>query len=196
MRVGDRDVLLVQRFDRRRTEGGYERARMISGLTLLGAEESSTDRRNWSYLILAENLRKVSALPAEDAAELFRRMCFNALISNTDDHPRNHALIAWGNDWRLSPAYDLTPAPLIASERRDLAMECGDRGRFANAANLLSQCRRFHLDPAEAGRIVDEMEAIVRESWYAMARAQGVTENDCNLIAGAFVYPGFRQSPS
>jgi serine/threonine-protein kinase HipA len=194
--VGDRDVLLVQRFDRRPTEGGYERARMISGLTLLGAEESSTDRRNWSYMILAENLRKVSALPSEDAAELFRRMCFNALISNTDDHPRNHALIAWGEDWRLSPAYDLTPAPLVASERRDLAMECGDRGRFANVANLLSQSRRFLLDPAEAGRIVDQMEAVVRESWYAMARAQGVTESDCKQIEGAFVYPGFRQPSS
>ncbi len=190
--VGDRDVLLVKRFDRRKTEAGYERARMISGLTLLGAEESSTDRRDWSYVILAENLRKTSAWPTEDAAELFRRMCFNALISNTDDHPRNHALIAADRYWRLSPAYDLTPAPLVSTERRDLAMECGDFGRFANRENLLSQCRRFHLDPDAARRIIDDMEATVRDSWYSVARAQGVSELDCDTITRAFVYPGFR----
>ena len=61
-------------------------------------------RENWSYLMLAEELRRVCAEPKKDAAELFRRMCFNALISNTDDHPRNHAVIAKARDWKLSPA--------------------------------------------------------------------------------------------
>lgn len=192
VRVGDRDALLVKRFDRRRTESGYERARMISGLTLLGAEDSPTDRRNWSYLALVENLRKVSGDPARDAAELFRRMCFNALISNTDDHPRNHALIAINRDWSLSPAYDLNPAPMVSLDRRDLAMECGDMGRFANAANLLSQCRRFHLGADEARMVLDDLERCVRDSWYATARGEGVSAADCDRIAGAFAYPGFR----
>jgi len=193
VRVGHRDALLVKRFDRRKSENGYERARMISGLTLLGAEESSTDRRNWSYVVLAENLRKVSGNPKADAAELFRRMCFNALISNTDDHPRNHALVAFARDWTLSPAYDLNPSPLVSIERRDLAMECGDFGRFANSHNLLSQCRRFHLDPETAKAILEEVEAVVTESWYSTARACGVSVEDCNRIEGAFAYPGFRQ---
>lgn len=193
VRVGHRDALLVKRFDRKKTENGYERARMISGLTLLGAEESSTDRRNWSYVVLAENLRKVAGNPKADAAELFRRMCFNALISNTDDHPRNHALVAFGQKWALSPAYDLNPSPLVSIERRDLAMECGDFGRFANSHNLMSQCRRFHLDHNEAKIIIEEVEAVVRHSWYDTARACGVTEEDCRQIEGAFVYSGFRQ---
>ena len=192
VRVGDRDALLVKRFDRRKSEGGYERARMISGLTLLGAEESSTDRRDWSYVVMAETLRKVSGKPKADAAELFRRMCFNALISNTDDHPRNHALIAFDRIWNLSPAYDLNPAPWISIERRDLAMDCGDFGRFANIHNLLSQSRRFHLDPAEARIILEEVEAVVRHQWYGAARACGVTEDHCRQIEGAFAYPGFR----
>lgn len=195
VRVGHRDALLVKRFDRKMTRSGYERARMISGLTLLGAEESSTDRRNWSYVVMAENLRKVSASPKADAAELFRRMCFNALISNTDDHPRNHALIAFGATWALSPAYDLNPTPLVSIERRDLAMECGDFGRFANLHNLLSQSRRFHLHPDEAKTILEEIEAVVRHFWYDTARACGVTEEDCRKIEGAFAYRGFRQNP-
>src|SRR5216683_7818871 len=120
--IGGRDVLLVKRFDREKTEAGYRRARMVSALTLLRTEDSPQSRDKWSYILLVEELRRVSAEPKKDAAELFRRMCFNALISNTDDHPRNHALLAKGRDWKLSPAYDLTPTPLIALERRDLAM--------------------------------------------------------------------------
>ena len=112
----------------RRLQKGYTRARMVSGLTLLRADEALEMRTRWSYVILVEELRRVVAEPKKDARELFRRMCFNALISNIDDHPRNHAVIAKDKEWKLSPAYDLTPAPVIAQERRDLAMECGDHG--------------------------------------------------------------------
>jgi len=73
-------------------------------------------------------------------------------------------------------------------------MECGDAGRYANAENLLSQSARFLLAAGEARALVDEMEAQVRASWYAIARAAGVSARDCDKIAIAFAYPGFRQS--
>ena len=139
-----------------------------------------------------EELRRVSADARRDAAELFRRMCFNALISNIDDHPRNHAAIAHRGSWRLSPAYDLTPSSPVSTARRDLAMDCGDLGRAANAANLISQAARFLLSPDEAGRIVEAMETQVRSTWYDVARGCGVSEGDCDRISGAFAYPGFR----
>jgi serine/threonine-protein kinase HipA len=85
--IGDRDALLVKRFDRESTKKGYRRARMLSALTLLRAEDMHTDRSKWSYVLLAEELRRISARPKDDAPELFKRMCFNALISNSDDHP-------------------------------------------------------------------------------------------------------------
>ncbi len=191
--VAGRDVLLVKRFDREKTDAGYRRARMVSALTLLRAEDTDQSRDKWSYVLLAEELRRVCADPQQSTAELFRRMCFNALISNVDDHPRNHAVIARDADWGLSPAYDLTPAVPVSLERRDLAMACGDAGRFANAGNLISQRARFLLNDDEARAIVDAMAARVRESWYAIARAAGVTARDCNRIAPAFVYPGFQQ---
>jgi serine/threonine-protein kinase HipA len=192
--VAGRDVLLVKRFDREKTYAGYQRARMVSALTLLRAEDTYQSRDKWSYVLLAEELRRVSAEPRQSTAELFRRMCFNALISSVDDHPRNHAVLARATDWSLSPAYDLTPAVPVSMERRDLAMECGDAGRYANAENLLSQSARFLLDLDEARALVDAMEAQVRGSWYAVARAAGVSERDCDKIASAFTYPGFRQS--
>lgn len=191
--VAGRDVLLVKRFDREKTEGAYLRTRMISALTLLRAEDTYQARDKWSYVLLAEELRRVCAEPAQNTTELFRRMCFNALISNIDDHPRNHALIAKDADWKLSPAYDLTPAVPVSMERRDLAMECGDAGRFANAGNLLSQSARFLQDRDEAAALIDAMEEQVRGSWYARAREAGVSERDCEKISAAFVYPGFRQ---
>ncbi|MBM3549736.1 MAG: HipA domain-containing protein, partial [Alphaproteobacteria bacterium] len=193
--VGGRDVLLVKRFDRQQQDGAWRRARMVSGFTLLQADETPDSRERWSYVLLAEQLRRISANPKEDARELFRRMCFNAMISNLDDHPRNHAVIAWERGWGLSPAYDLTPQVPISIEHRDLAMSCGDYGRFANARNMLSQARRFTLDRQEAWEIIEGMEMLVSNHWYAKAREEGVSERDCERIRGAFMYPGFGRAP-
>ena len=190
--IGDRDVLMVKRFDREHTKAGYRRGRMLSALTLLRADDDPMRRENWSYVSLVEELRRISSQPKEDAHELFRRMVFNALISNIDDHPRNHAVVAMDADWKLSPAYDLTPSTPISADHRDLALECGDMGRFANAENLLTQCERFHFASDDARNIIDQMEATIRNNWYAVARREEVTEKDCEKISTAFNYPGFR----
>jgi len=190
VRIAGRDILLVKRFDREKAgKKGYRRARMVSALTLLGAEENS--KENWSYPALAEELRRVCTNPKQNANELFRRMCFNSLTSNLDDHPRNHAILAKDEDWQISPAYDLTPSVPIAVDRRDLAMTIGDFGRYANEQNLLSQCARFHLNHDEAKNIITEMTGIIQSSWYDLARKKTVIVRDCKAISGAFVYPGF-----
>jgi serine/threonine-protein kinase HipA len=190
--AGGRDILMVRRFDREKIRNGYLRTRMVSALTLLRTEDSHRDRDRWSYVLLAEELRRASAAPRDDAPELFRRMCFNALISNSDDHPRNHAIIARDRDWRLSPAYDLTPTTPVSLERRDLALTIGDFGRIATASNLVSQSHRFLLPTADADVLVRELERRIANRWYEVARSEGVSEKDCELIHGAFCYPGFR----
>ncbi len=159
---------------------------MISGLTLLRTDDAPGNRDRWSYILLAEELRRASARPDLDAQELFRRMCFNALISNADDHSRNHAMIARHTDWRLSPAYDLTPTSPVSQDHRDLALVIGDQGRFANAQNLLSQCSRFLLTREAATATMVAMTRKVANRWYDIARDAGVSESDCTLIAGAF----------
>jgi serine/threonine-protein kinase HipA len=112
------------------------------------------------------------------------------MISNLDDHPRNHAIIGPDQLWKLSPAYDLTPGPVVAQERRDLAMQVGDKGRFANAKNILSGHARFLLDKEEAEKIVADMRETVGH-WYNTVRACGVSKNDAEIIRPAFLYPGF-----
>jgi serine/threonine-protein kinase HipA len=188
--VGGKDVLLVRRFDRDYTEAGYRRHRMVSALTLLRTGDQREDRAQWSYLLLADEIRRVSSAPEVDLRELFGRICFNAAVSNLDDHPRNHAVLGKDRGWRLSPAYDLTPTPAIAEERRDLAMTCGPYGRYANRANLIAGHGRFLLSQDDAATIFDRIAATVRERWRPLMRSIGVTERDCDIIARAFVYGG------
>lgn len=189
-RVGHRDAVLVRRFDREWRDGGYVRSRMVSALTLLRTDDHVTDRRRWSYLALADEIRRVSSNPREDLRELFGRMCFNAAISNLDDHPRNHAIVAHAGDWRLSPAYDLTPVPAMSASRRDLAMTCGPDGRWANRVNLLGSAGRFLLDDARAEAVFDRITATIRSSWLAVMRDNGVSERDCDRVRHAILYDG------
>ena len=188
--VAGRDVLLVRRFDRDRAKNrAYRRHRQVSALTLLQSEES--DRSRWSYLLFADELRRSSANPTDDLMELFVRMSFNAIVSNIDDHPRNHAILAKDRDWRLSPAYDLTPTPQISRDSRNLAMACGTHGRTARRQNLLSGHGRFLLERDHAESIVDSMVNAVRSEWHATMRRAGLSEPDCERIASAFLYDGF-----
>jgi serine/threonine-protein kinase HipA len=169
---------------------------MVSGLTLLGAEDTPADRGKWSYLLLADELRRRSARPTEDLHELYRRMAFNALISNTDDHPRNHALLAATERWELSPAYDLTPNPLLSQDKRDLAMTCGRFNRYANRANLLSEHAQFKLSLEQARAIVDQVQNVVAARWLPVLRQHGASEAECERLAPAFNYPGFELDPA
>ena len=192
--VGGAPVLLVQRFDRHKTGASgkteYFRSRMVSALTVLGGDETA-DRERWSYHDLSDEIRRWSEKPAIDRAELFRRMILNALATNNDDHPRNHALIANTNKWRLSPVYDITPSP-VHSHERDLAMTSGiQSGRRATRSNLLSGCARFGLTVEDASATIDRLRAIVAKNWEAAVRHHGATQADYTAIQPAFAIPGF-----
>ncbi len=184
--IGGRDVLMVERFDREYTEGGYHRLGLVSALTLLDCDENYLDRERWSYPLLADELRRWSQRPDEDRVELFRRVVFNAAVTNNDDHPRNHAMRRTARGWRLTPAYDLVPAPLVSLERRDLAMTIGTYGRTASIYNLLSRCDRFGLTAESAKMEIEKMVDRLR-TWRDHFRACGASANDTEYIAPAFL---------
>lgn len=184
--VGASDVLMVQRFDREHTDQGYLRFGLVSGLTVLDCGDSHLDRERWSYPLLADNLRRWSDKQEADCTELFRRMVFNAAVTNNDDHPRNHALLHRQKGWRLSPAYDLVPSPVVSLERRDLALSIGDHGRTASIYNLISQAGRFGLSAADARAEIDRLVDVVRH-WQESFFACGVSAKDIDHIAPAFL---------
>jgi serine/threonine-protein kinase HipA len=180
------DVLMLQRFDREHSDQGYLRFGLVSGLTVLDSNDSYLNRERWSYPLLADNLRRWSDQPEADCAELFRRMVFNAAVTNNDDHPRNHALLRRPKGWRLSPAYDLVPTPVLSLERRDLALTVGNYGRTASIYNLLSQASRFGLSAEDARHEVDNIVTVARQ-WRESFCACGVSVQDLDYIAAAIL---------
>lgn len=184
--VAGHEALMVERFDREYTDGGYLRFGLVSGLTLLDADDHYLDRERWSYPLLADQLRRWSDKPDGDRIELFRRMIFNAAVTNNDDHPRNHAMLRTPHGWRLTPAYDLVPAPLVSLEHRDLAMTIGTYGRTASIYNLLSQCERFGLTTEAARKEIETVVMTVR-AWRDHFLACGVSAKDVEYMAPAFL---------
>jgi serine/threonine-protein kinase HipA len=181
---------MLQRFDRQRADLDYYRLGFVSALTVLDAEDTYASRDRWSYTLFADQLRRWSNRPQADCAELFRRMSFNAAITNNDDHPRNHALLRHSDGWRLSPVYDVVPVPMVSLERRDLALTVGSFGRTASLYNLISQSGRFGLSKEEARSEVHQIATTVG-TWRERFAANGVSEKDIEYIAPAMPPPSF-----
>lgn len=195
--VGSQSVLMLQRFDREWNPDAkaYARYGLVSGLTVLDAEDSHSGRERWSYLLLADELRRCSTNPDEDRRELFRRMVFNAMVTNNDDHPRNHALLHTSGGWRLSPAYDIVPVAMVSQERRDLVLIVGKQGRAASLYNLLSQCDVFGLSQEQAKTTVDSMLAAVK-GWKGLFVACGIDARTLEMLEGAILPASFfRKEP-
>lgn len=186
--VGKAEALMLLRFDREWNQdaNAYARHGLVSGLTVLNADDDATARDRWSYLLLADEIRRWSVKPDADRLELFRRMVFNAMVTNNDDHPRNHAMLRTTGGWRLSPAYDIVPVPLISQERRDLALEAGRHGRVASIYNLLSDCGSFGLHHEEAQKLIDNMVAVVK-GWRELFAKYQVEARAIEYISGAIL---------
>lgn len=190
--VGKAEALMLLRFDREWNPdalggaGAYARYGLVSGLTVLNTEDGIRGRERWSYPLLADEIRRWSTKPDADRLELFKRMVFNAMVTNNDDHPRNHAMLRTAAGWRLSPAYDIVPVPLISQERRDLALEVGRYGRVASVYNLLSECGAFGLSRGDAQGVIAQMEQVVR-GWRQVFAKHRVEERSIEHFAQAIL---------
>lgn len=203
--LGARKVMLIRRFDRYWAEPGLSLAReddllatqpgpgkaehrlgFVSGLTLVGCDE--TESRTKAYTDLAQAVRShchPSVIRA-DNAELFKRMVYNILVSNDDDHLRNHGFV-WEPrmaGWRLSPLYDVLPRPSHASERY-LHLGIGPQGRLATLDNALAAHERFTLSRTTACALMAEVWRVVRQ-WRVYFEGFGVPAAEIEKIAPAF----------
>lgn len=182
-RVLERDIYLIERFDRYSHGNWMERRAFASGLTMLGAHESEVSR--YSYADLAAALRQHGTEVRRDLREMFRRMVFNILVTNDDDHLRNHGFLYDGKGWRLSPLYDVVPKPQVGLERR-LVLGVGPQGRDATIANALAGAAGFDLGPDEAAEIVEKMRARVAAEWEEHFAQAGVGPSDRGRFATCF----------
>lgn len=163
-------VLLVARFDRN-TDGS--RIHFASARTMLMAD--GIPESAMSYADIAETSRRLSPAPAEDSRQVFRRMVFNILIENTDDHDKNHAFLHAGDDaWRLAPAYDIQPQ--LQGLNYQL-LNVGDDGAAPSLANAATQASRFMLTAAEAREELERMVDGVSR-WREVFAREGVSARD------------------
>lgn len=148
-------TLLVERFDRTQPADTRGRIPMLSALTLLDAEWHTNDRSAWVYAAVANEMSR-RGVPAQDLQQFFKRMCFNALVGNDDDHPKNHAILWLKGGWRLAPMYDVVPG-LEGSSPPNLSMAVGRSGRVISRANLLSHYAHFALSADQADATLVEV---------------------------------------
>lgn len=183
-KVLGQDVYLIERFDRVPNKAGYRRIPFISGLTILGAHESESSLQ--SYIGLAEQMRRFGSEPAMDAKELWRRMVFNILCNNNDDHLRNHGFLWDGRGWRLSPGYDIVSFPQVGTER-DLAIGVGRNGRRATIQNALTEVASFGLSRPESTSLARNMQQLVKANWEQLCSNNGFSVLEIERLRTCFL---------
>ena len=173
----DSPVALIRRFDRR----GNTRIPYISARTAL---DWDSDEGGF-YTDIAEVIRQISSKPVEDLHELWRRIVFTILVSNKDDHLKNHGFIYAGGDrWRLSPAFDINPSP---SRQRVLETGIVRGGSFdASLEIALEACEFFDLKRENAKAQASAMAQMIAEGWKQAMRVAGCTSDDVHNYANAF----------
>jgi serine/threonine-protein kinase HipA len=180
IRALGKDVLLVERFDRIRANGGWRRKAMVSALTMLELDEMHAPYA--SYEDLAEKVRHRFQDAPATLRELFRRILFNILCGNTDDHARNHAAFWDGDRLELTPAYDICPQGRTGGEATQ-AMLLDGRDRRSRLQSALNASRHFLLKEDEAVAIaVAQLEAI-GDHWVAVCEEAELTRVDRALFA-------------
>jgi serine/threonine-protein kinase HipA len=183
--VAKKPVLLLRRFDRE----GRARIPFLSAMSMLGARDNETR----SYLEIVDALRQHGAAPKEDMAALWRRLVFNILISNTDDHLRNHGFLYAGQEgWRLSPAYDLNPVP-VDIKPRILTTAINEDDNTASFALAMEVAPYFDLKENETKKIAAEVGRAVSK-WRDEAARHGLTKTEIERMASAFEHDDLKAS--
>src|SRR5882672_8496978 len=136
----------------------------------------AADNDQRSYLEIADALRRYGAKPDEDCSELWRRIVFSILISNSDDHLRNHGfLYDPAGGWRLAPAYDLNPMP-VDIKPRILTTAIDEADGTASLDLAFEVAKHFGIKPGKAKAVAGEIGSVVKD-WRKTAKALGLSPN-------------------
>ena len=179
LKIGKQNVMLVKRFDRDHDR----RIHFASARTLLFADGVAEGAM--AYSDMAAVARRYSPYPKDNNHQLFRRMVFNVLIENTDDHDKNHAFLMKEGQWCLSPAYDMSPQLLNLNYHQ---LQLGQMGSDPSIINLLSDSKRFMLNQQEAENIIDAVLVGVGQ-WKEVFDKAGVLEHEIDLCEKYILAP-------
>jgi serine/threonine-protein kinase HipA len=185
LHVAGKAVLLSRRFDR--AEG--RRIPFLSAMAMLGAK----DGEGGSYPEMVDALARHGADAKRDARALYRRVAFNVLVSNVDDHLRNHGFLRMDRSgWILSPAYDLNPVPADL-KARVLTTNIDLEESTCSIDLLEASAGYFALSLGEARGILKEV-AAATSTWRDVARQAGAPAKEIHRMASAFEHDALQQA--
>lgn len=179
--AANKDVLLIERFDREKAARGWTRKAMVSALTLFGLDDMMA--RYASYETLAEIIRHRFTNPKDTLIELFSRLTFNILCGNTDDHARNHAAFWNGKDLSLTPAYDICPQGRSGNEASQ-AMLIHGNDNLSHLKTCLEAAHNFLLSEDDARAIFENQKGIIETSWDSVCDEAHLGDTDRKLFWG------------
>ena len=171
----NKDVLLIERFDREYRENEWARKAMVSALTIFAMPEH--EARYASYETLTERIRHQFTDPKATLHELYRRMIFNILVGNTDDHARNHAAFWNGKQLTLTPAYDICPQGRTGQEASQ-AMNIHENNKLSQLGNCLAARNSFQLSEDAAKDIIQTQVKTIQEQYSATCKEADLSEVD------------------
>ncbi|HBS87444.1 MAG: toxin HipA [Bacteroidetes bacterium GWF2_38_335] len=181
---GKHHTYLSKRFDR---IGRNKRVHFASAMTLLGYNDGADAAQGVSYLEFVEFILQHSYDSKWDLEQLWRRIVFNILVSNTDDHLRNHGWLLTEKGWKLSPAYDMNPNQFGTG----LSLNITENNNSLDAALALDVAGYFKLNPGSANAILNEMTSAISE-WKTIAKHYKISKSEIDLMKKAFNNPGFQ----
>lgn len=177
--AAERDILLIERFDRSQTSQGWSRSCIVSALTLFGLDEMMA--RYASYESFAEIIRHRFTAPKETLRELFSRLVFNILCGNTDDHARNHAAFWDGKELSLTPAYDICPQGRSGNEASQ-AMLISGGDNLSRLTTCLETAHNFLLSEDDARAIFENQTSVIENNWAEVCEEAQLSIVDQNLF--------------
>lgn len=184
--VMGREVLAVKRFDRTRLAEGVARHHMLSALSLLNLHEM--EARYARYQDLASLIRQRFEDPTATLLELFKRLSFNVLTGNTDDHARNHAAFWDGKTLRLTPAYDLSPQLRMGYEAHQAMAIDGKEGNVSTLSNVLSIHEAFLLSEKTAREVIQNQIETLHQHWAELCDEAQLPEVERARMWGRVVH--------
>jgi serine/threonine-protein kinase HipA len=179
VQAANKDILLIERFDREKTANGWTRKAMVSALTLFGLDDMMA--RYASYETFAEIIRHRFDNPKKTLEELFCRLVFNILCGNTDDHARNHAAFWNGKTLSLTPAYDICPQGRTGNEASQ-AMLISGNNNLSQLKSCITAALHFQLSKDEATAICDRQREAIETNWNTVCDEANLSEIDRNLF--------------
>lgn len=171
-------TFLSKRFDRTKNQ---RRIHFASALTLLGLQDGADYLEGVGYLDLVAFVMKNSPQAKEDLEQLWRRMAFNMMVSNTDDHLRNHGFILTNNGWRLSPAYDMNPNEM----GHGLTLNISESSNDLDLSIALETAHWYQLKRDRAERILKGMQLEI-SLWRTVAKKHGISHSEIEQTKRAF----------